>query len=147
LFSAGGRLYRELIEAPVPIVASCTGHALAGGALLLLSADYRIGRDGPYRMGFNEVAIGMALPSFAIAIAGHRIERRFLTPTLAFAEIVTPERAVHIGLLDELADDPLSRACSLAETLAALPGRAFATTKRRLWRGLGQELTALEGPA
>ena len=69
LFSAGGVLYRELIEAPVPIVASCTGHALAGGALLLLCADYRIGRTGSYRIGFNEVPIGMALPSFAIAVA------------------------------------------------------------------------------
>ena len=85
LFSAGARLYRDVVEAPVPIVASCTGHALAGGALLLLSADYRIGRPGPYRLGLNEVAIGMSLPSFAVAMATHRLERRFLTPATMFA--------------------------------------------------------------
>ena len=50
-------------------------------------------------------------------------------------------------MLDELADDPLSRACSLAEQLAVLPARAFGTTKRRLWRGLRKELLALEGPS
>jgi len=52
---------------------------------------------------------------------------------------------VDMGYLDELADDPLTRACSLATTLAALPNGAFATTKRRVWRGLQQELAALEG--
>ncbi|MGD0393736.1 MAG: crotonase/enoyl-CoA hydratase family protein [Acidimicrobiales bacterium] len=144
LFSAGAVLYRELVEAPVPIVAACTGHALAGGALLLLSADYRIGRVGPYRLGLNEVAIGMALPSFAIAMATYRLERRFLTPATMFAEVASPERAVDMGFLDELADDPLTRARSLATTLAALPRGAFATTKRRVWRGLRQELAALE---
>jgi enoyl-CoA hydratase len=146
LFSAGAVLYRELIEAPVPVVASCTGHALAGGALLLLSADYRIGRSGSYRIGFNEVPIGMALPSFAIAIATHRLERRYLTAALAFGDVVSPDRAVEMGLLEELTEDPLSRACSLAERLAELPARAFGTTKRRLSRGLRQELLALEGP-
>jgi enoyl-CoA hydratase/carnithine racemase len=49
-----------------------------------------------------------------------------------------------MGFLDELADDPLARAGGLATTLAALPTRAFATTKRRVWRGLQQELAALE---
>ncbi len=61
-----------------------------------------------------------------------------------FAEVASPERALDMGFLDELVDDPLARACSLAATLAALPGRAFATTKRRVWRGLQQELAALE---
>ena len=67
LFAAGAILYREIIEAPVPVVASCTGHALAGGAILLLCADHRIGRSGPYKVGLNEVGIGMALPAFAVS--------------------------------------------------------------------------------
>ena len=146
LFAAGARAYRDVVEAPIPIVASCTGHALAGGALLLLSADYRIGRTGPYRIGLNEVSIGMALPSFAVAVATHRLERRFLTSALMFSEIASPERALEMGFLDEVADDPLSRACSLAATLAELPSGAFAITKRRLWRGLRRDLAALEGP-
>ena len=127
-------------------MASCTGHALAGGALLLLSSDYRIGRNGPYRVGLNEVSIGMALPSFALTMARYRLERRFLTQATMFSEVASPERALEMGFLDELAEDPLATACSLAAALAALPSRAFATTKRRLWRGLQQELAALEGP-
>ncbi len=109
LFVDGARLYRDIVEAPVPVVASCTGHALAGGALLLLSADHRIGRSGPYRVGLNEVSIGMALPNFAVAMATHRLERRFLTSATLFAEVVPPDRAVAMGFLDEIDDDPLPR--------------------------------------
>jgi enoyl-CoA hydratase len=144
LLSDGARLYRELVEAPVPVVASCTGHALAGGALLLLGADYRIGRTGPYQVGLNEIRIGMALPAFAVALATYRLERRFLTAATMFAEVGSPERAVSIGFLDEIVDDPLSRACSFAASLAALPPKPLAVTKHRVRQGLQQELTALE---
>ena len=145
LFAEGARLYREIVEAPVPVVASCTGHALAGGAILLLCADYRIGRAGSYKVGLNEVGIGMALPAFAVSIATHRLEPRFLTSAAMFAEVVAPDRAMAMGYLDEVVDDPLPGALSLASSLAQLPHEAFAATKRRIRRGLTQELTALEG--
>jgi enoyl-CoA hydratase len=144
LWTDGASLYRQLIEAPIPIVASCTGHALAGGALLLLSADHRIGRAGPYQVGLNEVRIGMELPAFAVTMATHRLERRYLTAATVFAEVGAPARAEAMGFLDEVVDDPLSRACSLAVSLAALPPEPLAATKRRVRRPLRQELTALE---
>ena len=144
LFADGAHLYRAILEAPVPVVASCTGHALAGGALLLLSADYRVGRSGPYRLGLNEVSIGMALPTFAVAMAAHRLERRHLTTATMGAEVVGPERAVEMGFLDETVDDPLPRATAFAAALAQLPAPPFATTKRRLRRALLVELAALD---
>jgi enoyl-CoA hydratase/carnithine racemase len=61
-----------------------------------------------------------------------------------FAEVGSPERAVSIGFLDEIVDDPLSRACSFAASLAALPPKPLAVTKHRVRQGLQQELTALE---
>ena len=132
LLTDGAYMYREIIEAPVPIVASCTGHALAGGALLLLSADYRVGRVGPFRLGLNEVRIGMALPTFAVAMATHRLERRYLTAATMLAEEAPPERAVAMGFLDEIAEEPLARARSFALSLSELSPRSIATTKRRL---------------
>jgi enoyl-CoA hydratase len=140
LFAEGALLYREIVEAPIPVVASCTGHALAGGALLLLSADYRIGRPGPYRLGLNEVRIGMALPSFAAIMARHRLERRHLTSATMGAEVASPERALAMGYLDELVDDPLAGARAWGASTAALPAAAFAATKRRIRRPLQQEL-------
>ena len=145
LFTEGAFLYREIIEAPVPVVASCTGHALAGGALLLLCADYRIGRAGPYRLGLNEVGIGMALPSLAVSIATHRLDHRFLTAAAMFAEVVPPDRAMVVGFLDEVVEDPYPRALSYAASLAALPKEPFAVTKRRVRRGLTRDLAVLDG--
>lgn len=144
LFVEGAELYKAIVTAPIPVIASCTGHALAGGALLLLSADYRIGRNGTYRLGLNEVRIGLALPNFAITLATHRLARRYLTAATMFAEVVSPERAVDMGYLDESVDDPLPRACALAQELAALPPDAFAVTKRRIRRPLQQELESEE---
>jgi enoyl-CoA hydratase len=142
LFSEGAALYGAMVAAPVPVIVSCTGHALAGGALLLLSADYRIGRNGTYRLGLNETRIGLALPHFAVTLATHRLARRYLTAATMFAEVVPPARAVDMGYLDESVDDPLPRARALAQELAALPHEAFATTKRRIRRALQQELEA-----
>jgi enoyl-CoA hydratase len=140
LFAEGAALYGAIVAAPIPVIVSCTGHALAGGALLLLSADYRIGRNGSYRLGLNEVRIGLALPNFAVTLAMHRLERRVLTAATMFAEVVAPERAVDMGYLDESADDPLSRACALAKELATLPQDPFVATKRRIRRALHEEL-------
>jgi enoyl-CoA hydratase len=140
LFAEGAALYGAIVAAPIPVIMSCTGHALAGGALLLLSADYRIGRNGTYRLGLNETRIGLALPNFAVVLATHRLERRFLTTATMFAEVGSPARAVDMGFLDESVDDPLSRALSLAQELATLPQESFAVTKRRIRRTLQQEL-------
>jgi enoyl-CoA hydratase len=143
LLTEGAHLYRAIVEAPVPVIASCTGHALAGGALLLLSTDYRIGRTGPYRLGLNEVRIGMALPHFAVVMATHRLERRHLSAATMFAEVAEPERAVAMGYLDEAVEDPLAAARALATSLADLPKEPFAVTKRRVRRQLQEELVAL----
>jgi enoyl-CoA hydratase len=142
LFGAGAELYGAMVAAPIPVIVSCTGHALAGGALILLSADYRIGRNGSYRLGLNETRIGLGLPNFAVSLATHRLERRYLTAATMFAEVVPPARAVDMGYLDETVDDPLPRACALAQELASLPQEAFALTKRRIRRTLQQELEA-----
>ncbi len=145
LFAEGAQLYREIIEAPVPVVASCTGHALAGGAILLLCADYRIGRAGSYRLGLNEVSIGMPLPSFAVSIATHRLDQRHLTAAAMFAEVVSPDRARAVGFLDEVVDEPLTRERSrMPPPSPRCPRSRCAVTKRRVRRGLTQELAALD---
>jgi enoyl-CoA hydratase/carnithine racemase len=61
-----------------------------------------------------------------------------------FAEVGDPDRAAAMGFLDDVVADPLTKALSFAASLAQLPGEAFAGTKRRIRRGLIQELTALE---
>jgi enoyl-CoA hydratase len=98
---AGARLVERLLCFPLPVVSVCTGHAYPMGAFLLLSSDVRFGVAGPFRIGMNEVAIGLTVPWFAIELARHR-----LSPA-GFARVTTapmfdPEEAVRLGYLDRV---------------------------------------------
>lgn len=143
LLTEGARLFREICEAPVPVIAACTGHALAGGALILLCADQRVGRRGPWQIGLNEVRIGMPLPEFAVALARHRMTPTHLSMGTMFGYVTDPERAHAIGYFDRVDDDPLPEAIGIAHELADLPAKAFATTKKRLRTPLLERFTAL----
>jgi enoyl-CoA hydratase len=142
LLTDGAALYRMMCEAPIPVVAACTGHALAGGALVLLSADYRVGPTGQFKIGLNEVRLGIALPRFAAALVRHRLRPGGDAAAL-FAEIATPQRAVEIGYLDLLAPDPVTVALEFAGRAAAVSGQAFAVTKQRLRAALLAEFAEL----
>lgn len=130
----GGALVRRLYGAKVPLVAACTGHALAAGALLLLACDVRVGADVDCKIGLNEVAIGMVLPDWAITIAVDRLSRRHIQLAVATARITSAGGAVGAGFLDEVvdADAVLATAVQRAEALAELNRGAYASTVRSL---------------
>src|ERR1039458_710619 len=73
MLTLGATLAERVLSFPTPVVVACSGHAFPAGAFLLLSADMRIGVDGPYRIGLNEVKIGLTVPLVAIELAGHRL--------------------------------------------------------------------------
>src|SRR4051812_49200310 len=62
LLTRGSDLLMRLYGTPLPLIVACTGHALAAGALMVLTGDVRIGAAGPYKIGLNEVAIGLPVP-------------------------------------------------------------------------------------
>jgi enoyl-CoA hydratase len=135
LVSDGGDLVRCCYGAGVPVVAACTGHALAAGALLLLGCDVRVGADVPAKIGLNEVAIKMVLPRWALTIAAERLSRRHLQQAVANARVTAPRDAVDVGFLDEVvpADELLEVAVARAADLAAtLDPRAYGATVRAL---------------
>jgi enoyl-CoA hydratase len=123
LVADGGDLVRTIYGLGVPVVAACTGHALAAGALLLLACDMRIGADIEAKIGLNEVAIKMVLPDWAFTIAGERLSKRHLQRAVANARLTTPRDAVDVGFLDmvvdagELAERSVEVAAELASTL------------------------------
>ena len=130
LVSDGGALVTRLYGSGVPVVAACTGHALAAGALLLLGCDVRIGADVDCKIGLNEVAIGMVLPQWAITIAQERLSKRHLQRAVANAVVYGAAGAVEAGFLDEVVAeaDVLGTAVAKAKELAALSARAYAGT-------------------
>ncbi|MEL6893677.1 MAG: crotonase/enoyl-CoA hydratase family protein [Actinomycetota bacterium] len=121
LVANGGALVRRLYGSSVPVVAACTGHALAAGALILLGCDVRVGADIDAKIGLNEVAIKMVLPDWAFTIAEARLSKRHMQRAVVNARITTPADAVDVGFLDEVvaADGVLARAVDVATELAA----------------------------
>jgi enoyl-CoA hydratase len=99
----GFTLAERLLSSPMPVVIGCTGHAIAMGAFLLLSGDYRIGVSGPYKIQANEVAIGLTLPQSAIEICRQRLTPSHFSRTIGLAEAyVVDETAVEAGFLDRV---------------------------------------------
>jgi len=132
LLTAGRTLFREMLTAPVAVVVACTGHALAAGALMLLGADLRFAQAGAFRIGLNEVRIGMALPEFGVAVASHRLSTPSLTRAVVLGEIVDPVGAQAFGFVDHVVDDDvIDVATDAAREIAALPAAAIALTKQR----------------
>ena len=133
LVNAGGELLMRLFVHPQPTVVAVTGHALAAGALLVLTCDTRIASTASTaKIGLNETAIGMSLPEFAYELAAARLSKRYLTRAAVQAEIFDPAGAVAAGYLDRLEDDCVAAALAEARALAQLPVAAYAGTKRSL---------------
>ncbi len=128
LVADGGELVRHIYGARVPIVAACTGHALAAGALMLLGADIRVGAQGPFKIGLNEVAIAMTLPEWANTIARERLSKRHLQRAIANARITDATTAVDVGFLDMAVapDQVLDTAIAEAVALAGLHAPSYA---------------------
>jgi enoyl-CoA hydratase len=131
LVGDGAELALRLYAFPMPVVIACTGHAIAMGAVLLLSADTRLGAAGDFKVGLNEVAIGLPLPPFALRLAEARLSKRHLVRATVEAEIYPPALAVDAGFLDRLTSpDALGPdAIEEAKRLAALDPTAFEATK------------------
>lgn len=131
---AGYRLMRRLYHLPQKLLIACTGHAVAAGALLLLTADQRIGMHGPFRIGLNETAIGLALPEIGLDLARDRLARHHLSEATLGARVYDPRTAAGIGYLDQVfAPDAFECAVAEAtENLLKLDDAAYAETKRRL---------------
>jgi len=134
LVRAGFELSARLLAFPAPVVIACTGHAIAMGVFLLLSGDFRVGADGPYRITANEVAIGMTMPRAAIEICRLRLTPAHLNRALVLAEVYSPASAVPAGFLDRAVPphEVVPAAQALAEQLSRLDLAAHAATKRRV---------------
>lgn len=134
LLRAGSDLLMKLYGATIPLVIACTGHALAGGALVVLTGDYRVGAAGAFKIGLNEVTIGMPVPVLAMELARDRLLPTELVHATLEAKIYDPEQAVAAGYLDAVVqpEQVLSRAKDEATRLGALSRSAFRATKTRL---------------
>jgi enoyl-CoA hydratase len=131
LVTEGSTLTRRMLAFPTPIIGVNTGHAIAKGAFLLLCCDYRIGCAGNFKIGLNEVAIGMTMHDAGIELARNRIPRNYLTRSVINAELFNPETAVLAGFLDQVveADQLMDTAQAVAKQMSSLNMTAHHGTK------------------
>lgn len=123
LLRAGAELALRVYSFPRPVVLGCTGHALAMGAILLMTADHRVGAAGDFKIGMNEVAIGMPVPRFAVELARDRLVPAAFQAATHQARVYDPAGAVAAGYLDsvvpleEVEGAAIAHAAQLAATL------------------------------
>lgn len=132
LLRVGADLALRLYLFPTPVVLAVSGHALAMGAILLMATDLRIGAAGAFKIGLNEVGIGMPVPRFATELADDRLSRRHLDAAVNLATIYDPDGATDAGYLDVVVDPSEVDALALAratELAAALHATPFITTR------------------
>jgi len=130
---AGAELALRILSFPTPVVVACQGNAYPMGAFLILSGDHRIAAEGDYRIGMNEVAIGLTVPRFAIEIARQRLTPAYFSRAVMTGELFGPAEAVGAGFFDRLVPaDALERSADeTARALSKINLACHAATKAR----------------
>lgn len=144
LVAAGSTLARRMLSHPQPIIVACPGHAVAKGAFVLLSADYRIGVEGAFSIGLNEVQIGMTMHNVGITLAQDRLTKPAFQRSVVCAEMFTPQGALAAGFLDQVvsAEQLMASALEVAQRFKKLNPAAHAATKLKVRRTLLEALDA-----
>lgn len=144
LVASGSTLARRMLAHPQPIIVACPGHAVAKGAFLLLSADHRIGVEGAFNIGLNEVKIGMTMHHVGIELARDRLTKPAFQRSVINAEMFSPQGALAAGFLDQVVapDQLLSAAREVARTMQKLNLQAHKNTKLKVRKALLDTLDA-----
>lgn len=132
LLDDASEMLARIYESKLPIIAACSGHAIAMGSFFLCACDTRIGTKGDYKFGANETLNNMNLPIFAVELPRDRLNPHYMTRSLIQSEMYGVDDAIKAGYLDMAVDAEmlLPTAEKIAAQLAQLPGRAYAANKK-----------------
>lgn len=135
-------LAKRIFIFPKPVIAAVNGHAIAGGAIILLACDRSVGAEGDYKVGLNEVGIGIPFGGFAMKLAQTHLVPAAFGSGLLHGEVFKPDRAREIGYLDEVVpvDQLMPRVQEIAERAAALNEFAYRATKLGMRTDLADEI-------
>ena len=125
-------LLGAIAGSPIPIVTAITGHAPAGGTVLALFCDWRVMAEGNYKIGLNEVQVGIPLPPVILAGLRRLVGRRQAERLAVSGALLSPQEGLGVGLVDELVafERVVDRAVEWCQSLLALPVEAMTSTRR-----------------
>jgi enoyl-CoA hydratase/carnithine racemase len=139
-------LMKSLAGSPVPVVAAITGHSPAGGAVLAVHCDYRVAVAGSFKIGFNEVRVGLPVPRTILLAVERLVGGRWAAQLATQGLLLSPEQAREIGLVDELAEPEavVQQALTWARQTISLPLIAMNRTRLLAKNKFIQELQAAD---
>lgn len=128
------RVFERFFLLPFPVIACVNGNAIAGGCILAAAADRVVAAEGEYRIGANEVRIGVTCPSVVTDILRARLAPAPLHQVLLHAELHSPQAALALGLVDELVapEDLAARSEAVARAWMKSPPSSYGAMKREL---------------
>jgi enoyl-CoA hydratase/carnithine racemase len=131
------RAARAIACSPIPVVFGLSGHSPAGGTVLAIQGDYRVMASGEFRMGLNEVQVGL-FPGPVIHGAFRRLVGGHAAQLLSRGALIDPETALRVGLVDELCEPSrvVARAFEIAREFGALPRDPMLKTRDLVRRDL-----------
>jgi enoyl-CoA hydratase/carnithine racemase len=135
-YRENGDFAERIAGLPQPTLSAISGWCLGGGLELALATDFRIAHPGAV-FGLPEVEIGI-VPSFGgthrlVGLLGSARAKELIL----LRDRVNAADALRLGLVTEIADDPLQRSLQLAERLASLPPLALQLSKDIIGRMAG----------
>lgn len=131
-FPALARFVLDLFAFPKPFVVAANGHAIAGGCIFTLCADYRLMAAGDGRIGVPELLVGVPFPASVLEVIRYAVPPQHLQMLVYSGRTVVPDEALRLGIIDEVTEDLTGRAEAVARQFAALPPQAFQLAKRQL---------------
>ena len=133
-----------LYTCPLPVIGAINGHAIAGGCILAICTDHRVGTADPAaKFGLTEARAGIPFPAGPMIVLRHEIAPQHVRFMTLDATNFGPEEALRRGVLDEIQppDQVLARAVELAKDRAAMPAGAYGKIKRQVRAAAIEQLT------
>ncbi|MFC1481624.1 enoyl-CoA hydratase/isomerase family protein [Candidatus Neomarinimicrobiota bacterium] len=113
---------------PIPTVALLNGHAIGGGLLTTFACDYRIAQPGDYRLVLEQLSLGLSLPAVSLELTRRAVPADLFFKVSTEGISVEPHAALDMGMIQQLAVDPMVAAVKMLSHLSRSP-QAYAKFK------------------
>lgn len=143
LFESLFEAMKTLLSFPKPLVAAVNGHAPAGGCILAICADYRIMAEGKFRIGLNEVPVGIIMPPFIFETYAYWLGKRKAYQFVLEGKLCTNEEALEAGLVDMVLaqDEVLAASIEKVKAYTKFSANTWTKSKRNMRAALLNEFT------